>query len=235
MKIKVCGMRDRDNIQELAELSPDYMGFIFFERSKRHVADFPEITIPTEIKKVGVVVNESIEFVTNLIHKNGLNAIQLHGNETPEYCNELKILVTEQRALSGVETSRNDNKLGANVISTPHNHDIEIIKAFSVDESFDFSKSKPYESSCDLFIFDTKGKEYGGNGVKYDWSILKNYKGETPFLLSGGIRPEDVDAVNEFSHKKCTGLDLNSGFEDAPGVKNIEKLRGFIKEIKSSY
>ena len=210
MKIKVCGMRETKNIQELAQLTPDYVGFIFFDKSKRHVADFPEIELPSNTKKVGVVVNESIEFLDDLIQQNGLDAIQLHGDETPEFVYELQCHLERSRKVSK----------------------IEIIKAFSVDENFKFSTTKEYEKHCDLFIFDTKGKGYGGTGIKYDWNILKKYNGETPFLLSGGITEKDVKAVQEFQHSKYIGVDLNSGFEDAPGLKNIEKLKTFFKEVK---
>ena len=216
-------MCDRENIQELVKLAPDYMGFIFYDKSKRFVADFPEVEIPSSIKKVGVFVNETIEKIVELVVKNKLNTVQLHGDESVEFCKELKVAVTER--------SRSDNKINDDVISTPLNYQTEIIKAFSVDKDFDFSKTKEYESVCDLFIFDTKGKGYGGTGLKYDWSLLQKYKGETPFLLSGGIGSNDVINVREFKHKKCIGVDLNSGFEDAPGVKNIEKLKLFIDVV----
>ena len=208
-------MRDRENIQELAKLSPDYIGFIFYNKSKRFVVDFPEVAIPSSIKKVGVFVNESIEKIVGLVWEYKLDAVQLHGDESVEFCKELKSLVAER--------SRSDES----VILIPLNHQIQIIKAFSVDKEFDFNKTKEYESVCDLFIFDTKGKGYGGTGLKYDWSILEKYQGAIPFLLSGGIGPNDVKSIRAFKHKKCIGVDLNSGFEDAPGLKNIEKLKRF--------
>ena len=217
-------MRDSDNIQKLVKLAPDYIGFIFYDKSKRFVADFPEGNIPSTIKKVGVFVNESIANIVDLVIENKLDTVQLHGGESVDFCEKLL------RSLSGVEVNVNEST--NEVASTPLNHQIEIIKAFSIDKNFDFSTTKEYESYCDLFIFDTKGKGYGGTGIKYDWSILKKYKGETPFLLSGGISDADVDAVKEFGHDKCIGLDINSGFEDAPGLKNIEKLKTFFKEVK---
>lgn len=197
-------MRECENIQELVKLSPDYIGFIFYDKSKRFVADFPNIAIPSTIKKAGIFVNESIDNIADLVTKNIFDVVQLHGDESVEFCKELM---------------------------KKFNHQTEIIKAFSVDENFDFGNTKDYESVCDLFIFDTKGNGYGGTGLKYDWSILNNYKGEVHFLLSGGITPNDVEVVREFKHNKCIGVDLNSGFEDAPGVKNIEKLKEFIAEI----
>ena len=197
-------MRDSENIEELVKLAPDYIGFIFYDKSKRFVADFPKVEILSTIKKVGVFVNEPVEVILDLVAKNKLDAVQLHGDESSEFCEELK---------------------------TVFNHQIEIIKAFSVDKYFDFSITKEYESSCDLFIFDTKGGGYGGTGLKYDWTILNNYKGETYFLLSGGIGFNDIDIVNDFKHPKCIGVDLNSGFEDTPGLKNIKRLKEFIAEI----
>lgn len=218
MKIKVCGMRKAQNIEELIKLAPEYMGFIFYEKSKRHVSGFPKVNIPNSIKKVGVFVNESVENITEIINKNRLDVVQLHGDETPEFCIELKRhSEISARSAGGVSESHRS---------------IKIIKAFSVDEHFNFESTKSFESCCDVFIFDTKGKNYGGNGIKYDWNILKNYTGKTPFLLSGGIQSTDVDLIKEFNHESCIGLDLNSGFEDEPALKNIEKLKEFIEELK---
>ena len=205
MRIKVCGMRDSENITELVGLTPDYIGFIFYDKSKRFVADFPQVEIPSSIKKTGVFVNETIDEVVRKVSKHTLNAIQLHGNESADYCKDLR--------------SRTD---------------AEIIKAFAVDENFDFKQVVGYESHCDLFLFDTKGKEYGGNGLKYDWSVLKKYKGQTPFLLSGGINENDVKVIKEFKHNKFVGIDLNSGFENAPSEKNIKKLKEFKYKLMQS-
>ena len=221
MKVKVCGMRDSENINELINLTPDYIGFIFYDKSKRFVADFPQIEIPLSIKKVGVFVNESIEEITSKVSKYQLDAVQLHGDESAEYCEELEGHLERSRGVLGLNCARPDNP-------------IEIIKAFAVDKNFYFVKTQEYEKHCDLFLFDTKGKEYGGNGIKYDWSILKKYEGEIPFLLSGGINENDVESIKEFKHLKCAGLDLNSGFENAPSEKNIEKLKEFIKNVITS-
>ena len=213
MKIKVCGMRDTENISELVKLKPDYIGFIFYDKSKRFVTNFPEVEIPSEIKKVGVFVNESIGKVIEILEENKLDAVQLHGNETPEYCNQLRHseLVSES-------------------------HPIEILKAFSVDNDFDFSKTEPYQKVCDFLLFDTKGNDYGGNGVKFNWQVLDNYKGTTPFLLSGGITKNDVQALFSFlrrqESKKCIGIDINSGFEIEPALKNIEEIKEFKQNLK---
>ena len=199
MQIKVCGMRDSENISALMTLKPDYIGFIFYDKSKRFVADFAQIEIPSTIKKVGVFVNETIEEIIEKANQHTLDFVQLHGNETPEYCSAL--------------SAKN----------------IKIIKAFSVDENFDFSAIKPFEKSVSLFLFDTKGNNYGGNGIKFNWELLQNYSGKTPFLLSGGISKNDVAEIKKFKHPAFLGIDINSGFELEPGLKNIEE----IKEFKS--
>ncbi len=204
MKIKVCGMRDAENISELVKLKPDYMGFIFYGKSKRFVTAFPKAKIPSEIKKVGVFVNETLESIIKITKKNELDAIQLHGNETFEYCKKLKALLT---------------------------HKVEIFKAFSVDDDFDFYKTKAYQKICDFLLFDTKGKDYGGNGVKFNWQVLENYKGDTPFLLSGGISKSDVEDIKKISHKAFAGVDINSGFEIEPALKNIEDIKEFKQNL----
>ncbi len=199
MKIKVCGMQDKENISGLLALKPDYIGFIFYGQSKRYVADFPQIEIPSTIKKVGVFVNETIEEIIEKTNKHTLDFVQLHGNETSEYCEKL--------------VAKN----------------IKIIKAFSVDENFDFSAIKPFEKCVSLFLFDTKGNNYGGNGIKFNWELLQNYTGKTPFLLSGGISKNDSAEIKKMKHPAFLGIDINSGFELEPGLKNIKE----IKEFKS--
>ena len=202
MKIKVCGMRNSENILNLIALKPDFVGFIFYNKSKRFVADFPQVEFPAEVKKVGVFVNESVSEIIKKVNEHKLDLVQLHGDETPQFCNNLK----------------------SNQVS-------KIIKAFSVNESFDFDVTKPYENSCNYFLFDTKGKNYGGNGIKFNWKILQNYKGKIPFLLSGGISVNDVLEVNKINHPKFIGIDVNSGFEIEPALKNIEKLKEFKNNL----
>jgi len=216
MKIKVCGMRDSDNIQSLLALKPDFVGFIFYNKSKRFVADFPEVDFPKGIKKVGVFVNETVEEVIKTVTEHNLDCVQLHGNESPEYCEELRhsALVTE---------------LIRSVVSASQS--IQIFKAFSVDDTFDFSKTNPYQKGCDYFLFDTKGKDYGGNGVKFNWQVLDNYKGETPFLLSGGITKNDVAEIKKIRHTAFAGLDINSGFETKPALKNINEIKDFKNNL----
>ena len=192
-------MRDKENISGLLALKPDYIGFIFYTQSKRFVADFPQIEIPSSVKKVGVFVNEIIEEIIEKANQHTLDFVQLHGNETPEFCSAL--------------SAKN----------------IKIIKAFSVDENFYFSATKPFEKCVSLFLFDTKGNNYGGNGIKFNWELLQNYTGKTPFLLSGGISKNDAAEIKKFKHPSFLGIDINSGFELEPGLKNIKE----IKEFKS--
>lgn len=200
--IKVCGMREAENINALQSLDVDWMGMIFFKKSARNV----EENVRTDILKprVGVFVNESITVILEKVKRFGLSKLQLHGDESPAFCKKLK----EQ--FSG-----------------------EIIKVFSVGESFDFKQVIPYENLVDYFLFDTKGKQRGGNGIAFDWQILQEYKGKTSFLLSGGIGEEHIEAIKNFNHSKMIGIDLNSKFEICPALKDIKKLKRFINEIRS--
>ena len=192
-------MRDKENISNLLALKPDYIGFIFYDKSKRFVADFPQIEIPSTTKKVGVFANETIEEIIEKVNQHTLDFVQLHGNETPEFCSAL--------------SAKN----------------IKIIKAFSVGENFDFNATLLFEKHVSLFLFDTKGKNYGGNGIKFNWDLLQNYTGKIPFLLSGGISINDAEEIKKFKHPAFLGIDINSGFELEPGLKNIKE----IKEFKS--
>ena len=205
MKIKVCGMRDSENILELIKLKPDYLGFIFFGKSKRFVTNFPKVEIPSTIKKVGVFVDETVDAVIEIVEENKLDAVQLHGDETPEYIEELKVLLIKK---------------------------VEIFKAFSVDDNFDFTKTEPYQKVCDYLLFDTKGKDYGGNGIKFNWQVLNNYKGVTPFLLSGGISKVDALEIKKMLHKAFAGIDINSGFEIEPALKNINDIKEFKQNLE---
>jgi len=208
MKIKVCGMKSPDNIRELSQLPIDLMGLIFYPKSPRYIGDLaPDAldALPENIGRVGVFVNEDLQVVVDFINKYRLNYVQLHGNESPEYCINLKGLSPE----------------------------IKIIKAFSIAEASDFEKTKDYENRVDYFLFDTKTPQYGGSGQKFDWSILNDYTGNAPFFLSGGISAEDALLIRKLENDRIVGLDLNSRFEIEPGLKNIELLHRFIKEIKS--
>lgn len=204
MKLKICGMKYPDNILEVGSLLPDYMGFIFWEKSARYFdGDLPNL--PKSIRKVGVFVNESIPIILEKIAKYDLQAIQLHGHESVEFCKDLK---------SEIDAA------------------IEIIKVFSVDDTFDFNVLEPFETVCDYFLFDTKGKLPGGNGTTFDWKVLANYPSSKPFFLSGGIGLDEMDAVNEIlkTNLPVYAIDVNSKFEIEPGLKNINHVRT-IREV----
>ena len=215
--LKVCGMKH--NTLDVAQLKPDYLGFIFFEKSKRNYDQAAIETLPEGIQKVGVFVDASIEFVINKIKQFKFDVIQLHGSETPEYCKTLQ---------SGCLIERSRDTAEATPSKIP-----EIWKVFSIKDHFDFSVLEAYETVVNKFLFDTKGKEKGGNGYTFDWSVLQDYPSQKPFILSGGIGLEEIAAVNEL--KKTTlplaGIDVNSKFEDEPGLKNIDLLKSLIKEL----
>lgn len=198
MIIKVCGMREAENIREVEALGIDLMGFIFWPKSKRYVAEPPQY-LPTQVKKVGVFVDATPEDIRQHIQDYHLDIIQLHGHETQAFAKALKPAV--------------------------------IIKAFNIATAEDLTQTKPYEGIVDYFLFDTKAQLPGGSGEQFDWSVLSHYEGTTPFLLSGGIGPDDADCVKAFHHPQCIGIDLNSRFEIAPGIKDINKLREFILNI----
>ena len=197
------------NTQEVAALQPDYLGFIFYDKSKR---DFEENNIPDlpeGIKKVGVFVDAELAFAKAKITTLNLDVIQLHGNESPDYIKKLKTFSEES------------------------NQDLTIWKVFGIKDQFNFEQLAPYETLVDAFLFDTKGKEKGGNGYTFDWNVLKEYPSKTPFILSGGIGLEEVDKVKEIlaTDLPIIALDVNSKFETAPGLKDIELLKQFQKEI----
>ena len=208
MIIKVCGMRDADNIRALDELAEQFstihyplsinlMGFIFWSGSKRFVSQMPTY-LPTKVKRVGVFVNEELEQVKRIAETYTLDYIQLHGNESPQYISQLGY---------------------------------PVIKALSISNCEDITSHRKYEGMVDYFLFDTKSPSIGGSGKQFDWTVLEQYDGTTPFILSGGIGPEDVERVKAFQHPKCIGIDLNSRFEVVPGVKDINKLKTFIQSL----
>ncbi len=202
--IKVCGMKFTENREQFEQLPVDLLGYIFYAPSKRFVGEHPDAGLFLSAKpKVGVFVDANAFEILGLAKNFDFEYIQLHGKENPKTCRILK-----QQGL-------------------------KLLKAFSVDDAFKFSKTKEFEGEVDYFLFDTKTKLHGGSGKKFDWEILKKYDGNTPFLLSGGIGPDDAESILQIDHPMLAGVDLNSGFEDEPGVKNIEKLKKFIEEIQS--
>ena len=193
MQFKVCGLKYTENIKQVAALSPDYMGFIFYSQSKRFVGDdFKIPVISPRIKKVGVFVDQKADYIIEKTDKYGLDYIQLHGNESASFCEVMS-------------------------------HLVKVIKAFGIDENFNFNLLENYKSSCDYFLFDTKTNEFGGSGKQFDWGILKNYTCDVPLFLSGGIGLEEVEKlrIKEF---KIHAIDVNSRFETEPGLKDIKKL-----------
>ena len=212
IKLKICGMKHPENISEVAKLQPDYMGFIFYEKTPRYFeAKMPEIS--SAIKKTGVFVDEEINIILDRIKEHDLNAIQLHGEESAAFCAELKTLLIET--------------------------EVEIIKVFSIKDDFDFKRLKEYETVVDFFLFDTKGKNKGGNGITFNWEVLKDYPSKKPFFLSGGIGAEEVEAIQELKayfeenakENLLYAIDVNSKFEEEAGFKNVEKLKEFKKQF----
>jgi len=216
LKLKICGMKYAENIREVAALQPDYLGFIFYEKSKRNFdGEIPKIS--REIKKIGVFVDASEKFILEKVNKYDLNAIQLHGEESPDFCNKLM-------------TSTN------NSAKAKKEKWVEIIKVFSIGEIFDFEVLKAYEDVCDCFLFDTKGKERGGNGMVFNWQLLKNYSSKKPYFLSGGIGTEALIELKKFlkseASKYCYAIDVNSKFEFEPGLKDHGKLKKFKQNLE---
>lgn len=241
--IKVCGMRHPDNIRAVSQLPIQYMGFIFYPKSSRYVGmtssgtgllpDIADKAIScfdntqisdigdkyvascineekqphgsTYINKVGVFVDASVQDIITHVVNFGLDAIQLHGSETPTFIRNLKATLVPDICPK-----------------------IKIFKAISIASAEDFDRCSQYDGIVDMFVFDTKCVGYGGSGKQFDWSVLDSYKGNTPFLLSGGIGFEDAERIKSIQHPQLAGIDLNSRFEIEPGLKDVELLKAFI-------
>jgi phosphoribosylanthranilate isomerase len=207
MLIKICGLKIPTNISELAALNIDMMGFIFYDKSLRFVGEHfdKRVTqsLPKSIRKVGVFVDEDEKTVLQKIEDYGLDVVQLHGNEPVVYCEKLKA------------------------------KNISIIKAFQVDDAFDFSQLAPYQKFCNYFLFDTKGKEKGGNGISFNWEVINKYQLDSPFLLSGGIGVENIEEALSISHPKLVGFDINSKIEVEPALKSLELANILTTKIKN--
>ena len=212
MKLKVCGIRE--NPEMVAAISPDYLGFIFWEPSPRFIDKTPQ-KLAKEIEKVGVFVDAPLPYILEKVEEFGLSFLQLHGNESPQFCLEIG------QKLDGLRVK------GSKKIS--------LIKVFSVKDDFDFGELKPYEEVCDYYLFDTKGKLPGGNGYAFNWELLRNYPSTKPYFLSGGIGLDQVPQLIRFMESPeavfCHALDVNSRFEIEPGLKNIPELELFKKLI----
>jgi phosphoribosylanthranilate isomerase len=203
--IKVCGMREAENIRVVERLDIDWMGFIFYPSSPRYVPDAEAYAASIRLcakAKVGVFVNAAVEEILEKTSRYRLDYVQLHGNESPSVCEALQ-------------------KQGC-----------PVIKAFSVAAADDLERTAAYETCAGYFLFDTKCDAYGGSGKRFDWSALDAYRGETPFLLSGGIHPGSVRELLRFGHPKMAGIDVNSGFETAPALKDAVRIETFIKQLR---
>lgn len=199
--IKVCGMREPDNIRAVEQLGIDWMGFIFAPKSSRYVSERPSY-LPERARRVGVFVDSPANEVMQHVRDYRLDLVQLHGHETPDYLRQLR-------------------EAGAS----------RIIKAISIATAADLAQATPYHGLADYLLFDTKALLPGGNGIQFDWSVLTEYHGPTPFLLSGGIGPDDARRILSFRHPRMAGIDLNSRFEQAPALKDTQALARFLTEI----
>lgn len=205
MKIKICGMRETGNIKEIAALNPDFMGFIFYERSPRYVGDMDMTVTKTllpHICPVGVFVNETTNKIIDLCVGYGINTVQLHGNESATQCAMLK-----QSGFS-------------------------VFKAVGVNNETKWDSLTEYSDNVDAFVFDTATTTHGGCGIKWNWRLLDKYALKTPFLLSGGITPDDISNLLAIKHPALMGVDINSRFETRPGVKDILKTSAFITSLR---
>lgn len=234
MIIKVCGMRDAQNIRDVAELDIDMMGFNFWPKSKRFVSmisaqagivpdysqerlegmamksDSQRYVFPKRIKRVGVFVDEMPQTIVTRVYNYSLDYIQLHGEETPIVIDNLR------------------STLVPDIVG-----DIRFIKAFGISTAADFEQCEAFEGKVDYMLFDYKTTRRGGSGKHFDWSLLDAYHGATPFLLSGGIGPDDAEEVLRISHPMFAGVDVNSRFETAPAMKDAESLKGFVNKLRS--
>ena len=206
--MKICGMKEPGNIRQVASLSPDYMGFIFYPRSPRYAGNLSAADLadlPAGIRRAGVFVDLPVDELLPVCRELGIRTVQLHGKESPAYCRTMKY------------------------------GGLEVIKVFSVAPESPLPDTAAYRDSCDLFLFDTAGKGFGGTGEKFDWKRLGDFPVDKPFLLSGGIGPGDVEQILKIRHPQFYGVDLNSRFEIRPGLKNIDELEKFVDRIREAF
>jgi phosphoribosylanthranilate isomerase len=205
LKLKICGMRDPENIRKVIQYSPDYIGFIFYKGSPRyvgkHLEQIRKVSIPATIRKAGVFVNENRSEILRMRDKLSFNIVQLHGQEATSLCEKLK-------------------KEG-----------LEVVKVFSVGEDFDFSQMHSYLDHVDYFLFDTKGKYYGGNSMVFDWNLIDKYPFRIPFFLGGGIGNDNIKQIREIKNPFLYAIDVNSRLEVSPGFKDIEKVKSFREQF----
>lgn len=207
MKVKICGMRDAQNIGEITALKPDYMGFIFYEPSPRNCIGLDSsiiASLPNEIEPVMVSVDMKEDEVVSIAERYGFRTLQLHGKESPEACSRLR------------------------------SRGFKIIKAIGMHSAESLKSLKKYEGEVDLFLLDTFTQSKGGSGKKFNWNTLYEYNLGEPFILSGGIGPNDAESILEVRHPKFEGIDLNSRFEYSPGIKDIQLLQRFLTELNKT-
>lgn len=202
LKLKICGLLDAENIREISALRPDFQGFIYYGKSPRFAGDEPPIAA-ANAKRVGVFVHEAKEKICEIVKRDRLDLVQLHGGEPPALAKAL------------VEAG------------------VSVMKVFSVDKDFDFNSVKAFIPYAQYFLFDTKTHGYGGSGKTFDWTLLNQYACSTPFFLGGGLSPENIHEVAQIENLSFYGVDVNSGVEDSPGYKNISKLKELIRILKT--
>jgi phosphoribosylanthranilate isomerase len=205
MKLKICGMCEPQNIKDIANLCPNYLGLIFYEKSPRFVDNLPaEILqeLPINIEKVGVFVNETEEKILQITNQYAIETLQLHGTESPEFCKQLR-----QQGFT-------------------------IFKAFNIGKQEDIEAIDLYKNCIDLAVLDAKGKQLGGNGTSFDWALLDNYIYDIPFLLSGGISLDNISAVLALKHPKLYPIDINSKFEISAGFKDVAMVEKLLLEFR---
>lgn len=209
IKLKVCGLKVTPNLKQVASINPDYLGFITYNKSKRYVSNdnweqLSQELVSLDVKTVGVFVNSDLLEISSYMRKEKFDVLQLHGEETKEFCTILK-----------------------------EEFNCEIWKVIHVDSNTDLNGINSYSNVVDMFLFDTKTVDYGGSGKSFNWKLLKDYKFNKNYMLSGGISPENIENAIEFvsSKEQCVGIDVNSGYEDSPGIKNIEKLKILSKQL----
>ena len=205
LMLKVCGMKDPENYLSLLKLAPDYIGLIFYAKSPRYVGNVAPKVLPVQkgIKRVGVFVNERTEIILDQVHMYDLSVVQLHGNETPSQCKELRAA------------------------------GCTVWKAIGIDESISWEALGSYLNAIDAFLFDTKSPQHGGTGRSFDWKTLTDYPYSTPYFLGGGLRPDNIMEAANIADSRLIGLDLNSGFERSPGLKSITLLKETFEQIRN--
>lgn len=205
IKIKVCGMRNPGNIRDVAELRPDFMGFIFYPRSSRYCGDLSPTmvkSLPAGVTPVAVSVDMEEGELEALVKKYGFPVVQLHGHESPQKCRSY------------------------------YEDGLRVWKAISLNDREDLERLEEYAGSVEAFLFDTPTAGYGGSGMKFNWGMLMDYHLPVPFILSGGLSADDVPALKAFSHPMMMGIDVNSRFETAPAMKDVALLKSFMAEFK---